>query len=730
MGIWHTGFRSDLQVSVKWVSGLLLLLAAMVPAVIEPRVEPSQIVSVRLYVVLLFVVAVAIWRLDKWQPWGRPAIVILLIGVAFAGDVSLGVPGSLTLLAIPTALAALSFGSSGAAVVTLGESGALILLSRYGGPEKEWAAIVITLVVIWGVFGAVYAVSRVAYQIAAWSWDYYRQALEIREEAGAHRQELEQTLYELAQANRQLTMLTKRTADLRAIAEEAQRTKSAFVANVSHEFRTPLNMIIGLVELMLQAPEMYAVVLSPKMRKDLETVHRNCEHLSKMINDVLDLTRVEAGRFALHRERVDLKEVVDSSVVVVRPLLEKKQLTLRVTAPDELPAVYCDRTRIGQTILNLLSNAARFTEKGGIAVEIVQQDQHVRVSVADTGSGIPPEGLKRIFEPFWQSPGQLWRDKGGSGLGLSISKQFIELHGGQIWLESQVGIGTTFYFTLPIDPPLEHAVRPVQRVREDWVWREQAFLAGRASATAQPIRPRLVICDETGALYSQLARYGDAAEFVHVRKPEEAVRELEACPAHAVMLNAPQPEALWPAFEMMREQMSDTPLVGCSIYQQGDRFARVGAQGFLIKPVTRADLAKAIAAVGRPVRRVLVVDDAPDVLDLWSRMLRTNDSTLEVITASGGKQALDELRRSAPDLVLLDIIMPDMDGWQVVEAMKQDESISGVPVYFVSAQDPADLPPRSEWFVATLKGGLALDRLLRCSLEVPKLLLEPATAPI
>jgi signal transduction histidine kinase len=201
-------------------------------------------------------------------------------------------------------------------------------------------------------------------------------------------------------------LANERTANLRAIAEEAQRTKTAFVANVSHEFRTPLNMILGLVELMVENPEIYAVSLSSSMRDDLNVVYRNCEHLANLINDVLDLTRMEAGYLTLHRERVDLQEIIEDSVTAIRPLMEKKRLALDVLVPDELPRVYCDRTRMQQVLLNLLSNAARYTDVGRITVQVVQQDQHVVISVADTGPGICSEDVGRIFEPFFQGSGE------------------------------------------------------------------------------------------------------------------------------------------------------------------------------------------------------------------------------------------------------------------------------------------------------------------------------------
>jgi CheY-like chemotaxis protein len=233
-----------------------------------------------------------------------------------------------------------------------------------------------------------------------------------------------------------------------------------------------------------------------------------------------------------------------------------------------------------------------------------------------------------------------------------------------------------------------------------------------------------VVCDETGALHPELARYPNEAEFVGTRDLAQVVQELHECPAHAVILNMAHADDPWSLIETIKHDAPGIPIVGCSVPRPLQRALEAGALGHLTKPVTRANLEAAIQAVGQPVRRILVVDDDPQVLKLFSRMLRVCDDTLEVVTASNGKQGLDELRRSPPDLLLLDIFMFDMDGWQVLEKMRRDEGIPDVPTFLVSAQDPAD-QPQSEFLLATMDGGLSLGQLFRCSLELSALLLKP-----
>jgi len=572
------------------------------------------------------------------------------------------------------------------------------------------------------MLGVMVAVYRPVRHIARWSWEYYQRAQGLLEEARDRRAVLEQALDDLAHANRQLALAGERLAALRLVAEEAEKAKAAFVTKVSHEFRTPLNMIIGLVGLMVESPEVYGQEIPPAVSEDLRIVRRNCEHLASMVNDVLALSQAEAGRLALHRERVDLAEVIDGALVVVRPLVDKKGLSLQVSVSETLPQVYCDRTRIRQVILNLTSNAARFTEEGGITMCVAERDQHVVVSVTDTGPGILPEDADRIFEPFCQGTSRLWRDKGGSGLGLSISKQFVELHGGRIWLESEPDVGTTFSFELPVSPPMAHVARPGHQIREDWVW---VARASRADLPSSLSKPRVVICDETGDLYPAFTRYTDEIEFVDTRDLAQVTQEVRECPAHAVVLNAVSPHDLWPLAERARLGTPDTPIIGCSVPPQVERALQAGAAGYLVKPVTRADLQEVIRAVDRPVRRVLVVDDDLEVLQLFTRMLCACDETLEVATASSGEQALDMLRSAPPDLVLLDIIMPETDGWRVLEIKRQDEVIRDIPVVLVSAQDPREQPPASQALLVTMDEGLPLTKLLRCSLEISALLLQP-----
>jgi signal transduction histidine kinase/CheY-like chemotaxis protein len=678
---------------------------------------------------LVLALSIAGWLLASWQPAAGPWLtVVALAGTVHAIGLGLGIPGALAWAAIPTALAAPLVGLSGATTTAAGQSLLIVALMRHAVAGVDASAVIVALAANWAALGAMYAAYHPIGQRTGWLQEYFEQTQRLIEESRDRTVALKQALESLAQANRQLALANERMAALRAVAEEAQRAKTAFVANVSHEFRTPLNMIIGLVDLMLEAPEIYTVVLSPDMRQDLQVVQRNCEHLSNMVADVLDLTRLEAGRHVLHREQVNLPEIIESSAALVRPLLQKKQLALRISTPDDLPAAYCDRIRIQQVILNLISNAARVTERGGITIEVSAEDLQVVISVTDTGPGISPEDLERIFEPFSQATSDIRRDRGGSGLGLSISRQFVRLHGGQMWAESERGVGTTFRFTLPASSPAEHIARPSRWIREDWTWREESFIMGQAGSSTELTRPRIIVCDETGALHREFARCSPEVELVEAKDVPEVAQALEQCPARAVVLSA-APDGLLTLAEAARQVAGGTPIMACSVPRPAEHARKAGALGHLVKPVSRADLQGALQAVGRPVRRILLVDDDLEVLQLFSRMLHLYDPGLEIRTASSGHQALEELRQRRPDLMLLDIKMPDLDGWQVLALAHQDAGIGAVPAFLVSAQDPAMQPAASSFLVVTMDAGLPLSRLPRCCLEVSTSLLDPEKGP-
>jgi signal transduction histidine kinase/CheY-like chemotaxis protein len=717
--------ETELHNAPRWL--IALLFSAGIVFIVVSSGQPGIAGHIRVMLLALFLYAAAamVWLLEEARPrLSRAIIVVAVVAVVSLGYAWLNVPGFLVLVPVPVVLAAVLLGLPAVTVAALGES-TLLLLAAFVIPAADPASIILALIAVWVTTGLMSAIYIPMYDITRWSWEHFQQAQSLLEETRGQKAELEQIRDDLALANRELVLLTERLAAMRLIAEEAQKAKAAFVAKISHEFRTPLNMIIGLIDTLTETPQLYGQELSPLLFRDLEVVHRNSEHLASLINDVLDLSQAEAGRLTLHREWVDLTAVINNALAVVNPLLEKKHLNLRLSIADDLPRVYCDQTRIRQVILNLISNAARYTEKGGISVQVSQEGQDVSVSVTDTGPGIAPDDAQRIFEPFYRGSGGFWRDQGGSGLGLSISKQFIERHGGRIWFESTVGVGSTFAFNLPISP-LSPAAGPERWVSEDWVFLERA---GWPNVPKLPYKRRVLICDDTEVLYPIFTHYSDEIEFVDTRNLAQASQEAHRCPAHAVILNTTSPRQLESLLAQARSEIPDTPIIGCAVPPRIDYALNAGAVAHLIKPIRQADLEKVLRAIDAPVSRALVVDDNTDVLELFVRMLSIHDKTLHVTTAASGPAALAELRNRPPDLVFLDIVMPGMDGWQVLEHKGRDKTAKDIPVVIISAEDSAEQIGTSEVLLATMGRGLSANQILSCSLQLSKLLLEPEQEP-
>jgi CheY-like chemotaxis protein len=283
---------------------------------------------------------------------------------------------------------------------------------------------------------------------------------------------------------------------------------------------------------------------------------------------------------------------------------------------------------------------------------------------------------------------------------------------------------------LPISGPIPHLARPGHAIVRDWPWLERR---SRVTFPEEHYRPRIVVCDGTGALYHEFTRGSDVVEVVDTRDLEGATRAVRECPAHAVVINARTPDELLALVEQARAQLVGTPIIGCSVPPVTARIRAAGAMGYLTKPVTRQDLGEALQAAGKAVHRVLAVDDDPEVLRLWERMLHVCDPTLVVETASSGAAALDALQSARagdelPDLVLLDVYMPELDGWQVLERLRQDRGLEALPTYLVSAHDPSDQPPASKWLVATMGEDLSVNRLLLSSLTLSQLFLAPEYA--
>jgi signal transduction histidine kinase/DNA-binding response OmpR family regulator len=713
------------HLSPRLVSVALVAISATLVLLTELGLLGSARLALLVTALVLDLAAAAVWLVNEWsRRTGRWLALGMVVGLV-NGSLLAGGPAFLVLLPLLPLLGAALLGLSAAIWTATVQTLLLFLWLSVGAMPLSAVELLLSLVTVWLTVGLIAALDRSVAQITTWSWQHYERAQGLLEEARNRQGELAQALDDLAHANRQLTLLNEKLAGLRLLAEEAQNAKALFVAKVSHELRTPLNIIISLIDLLVETPEVYGDDLPPPLLEDLRIVHRNCEHLSNMINDVLDLSQAEAGHLSLRRSRVRVDELLADALAVVAPVVEKKGLTLQSDRPDDLPPVYCDPQRTRQVILNLVSNAARFTERGGITVTATHSGNSVTVSVADTGAGISPEQARQIFEPFFQG-GERGRAQGGYGLGLSISKMIVELQNGRMWFESELGLGSTFSFTLPLAPSEAPLARPGRWIREDWHWHERPR---RRTDIDHQWQQRVVVCDATGELPAIFAHCADEIEFVGINTVDQAVAELDDCPAHLVVVNAPTPQQGTALAEEVRRGAPDTPVVACSFQPQVQHAHQAGAAGYLVKPVLIHDLQRTLDGLERPLHRVLLVDDDADFRRLVVRMLSTFDETIEVVTAANGAEALAALNATPPDLLLLDVMLPDMLGWEVLAHKNQDAMLCTVPAIMLSAQDPAEHPRTSPFFHVVYGGGFSANKLLRCALELAALMVKPEPTP-
>jgi CheY-like chemotaxis protein len=522
--------------------------------------------------------------------------------------------------------------------------------------------------------------------------------------------------------------------------------KEQFAANVSHELRTPLNIILGFSEVMYLSPEVYGDVdWPPILRRDVYQIYNGSRHLLKMIDDVLELSRFEMVGFTLNREPTRLEPLLRDTVEIVEKLFRGRPVCLEVKVAQGLPVLEIDLTRIRQVLLNLLNNAARFTEEGVVRVEARRESGEVVVSVSDTGSGIPAHELPHIFEEFYQVDRSLHRKHGGTGLGLAISKHFVEAHDGRIWVESEEGVGSTFTFTLPI--PDEHV--PFSRLGVD------RPLEPPTSETPPPV----LVVDPDPAVATMVDRHLDEYEIIQVRGMGQLMEAVMLHHPQAVICNVSpgEKEGFWdepgdrrlpaapgcPYFPSSRNESlrfpssrsepvyaqvarntstADTaiaipvPFIECSLPSQAWLADELAVVGCLTKPITVAQLLREIERVGG-VRDVLVVDDDRDFCQLVERMLEASGRAYQVRRAYGGEDSLLALRSQRPELVLLDLVMPGVDGFHVLQEMRQDPDLADVPVLLLTATSYAEdaLARRGGRLVSVRRSdGLSPSEVLRC----------------
>ncbi len=537
-----------------------------------------------------------------------------------------------------------------------------------GPAESESALVIVTL--IWGSALVAWLGARPVYVTADWAWSHYRESMRLSQELRVHRGELVRLLKSLTEAYERLERQDAALQHAVQAANHARRMKAEFAAAISHELRTPMNLILGVSEIMMEAPSHLAgESLPPSIREDVEVIYRNACHISHLIDDVLDLSQVDAHRMGLQKEPVHLANVIERAISVVSTLFEHKGLYLRATLPDNLPIVRADPVRLRQVLINLLTNATRFTDVGGVTVSACRAERHILISVADTGVGIAADALPHVFEEFYQ-PDQAGTRTGGSGLGLTISQRIIELHGGKIKVESVADQGSTFSFSLPITevataPPAEFDLPAFVRRADDGDARTLAVVGDDAPSV------RL------------LQRYLDDFQIVAAPTREQVRRDAQENRLDAVVVTTPDALA---DFRQLRSDLPSIPVIYCPIRTTRTLAREAGVADYLVKPVTTEQLAASLRRLHRRIRSVLVVDDDPEMRRMLARMVCLGRRNRTVMQAANGVDALQCVYDRQPDVILLDLIMPDMDGYGFLQALHATRLPKRIPVVVITAK--------------------------------------------
>ncbi|MDI9547237.1 MAG: hybrid sensor histidine kinase/response regulator [Chloroflexota bacterium] len=535
------------------------------------------------------------------------------------------------------------------------------------------------------------------YTALEWAWTSEQQAARLLDEVRLHRGELSRTLKSFELANARLRRVENELVMARQQSDEARRVKEQFAANVSHELRTPLNLILGFSELMYRTPEVYgSFAWPPKLRRDIYQIHRSSQHLLTMIDDILSLSRFEMARFDLHSEPTSLQQLIEGVVDIMRDLFQSTATRLALDVKPDLPTVIIDQTRIRQVLLNLLTNALRLTEGGEVHVRAWSDPDAVTISVTDTGPGISADKLSHLFEEFYQVDLSLRRSRQGAGLGLAISKRFVEMHGGRIWAESVEGHGATFYFTLPLPDRQLPVARP--------------HLERTVDAPLRASQGCVLVIDPDMETTRRLASHLKGWDVIRIPDIEQA----------AVVAGEEGPRAIIHNRRPGHFDSEDlyavlpVPVISCCLPSRAWIADTRQVLSCLSKPITREQLLEAVRSV-TDVETVLIVDDDRGFCQLVTRHIESAGIPVETLAAYTGEEGLEFMCRQTPDLLLLDLLLPGKNGLEVLMEMAGDATLCKVPVILLTATSYVedDLSPKDGRIMVSSAAGLQPGETLR-----------------
>ncbi|MDH3556066.1 MAG: response regulator [Deltaproteobacteria bacterium] len=510
----------------------------------------------------------------------------------------------------------------------------------------------------------------------------------LAEDLSVMRGSLKQLFGELTESKDKLEeKVEQRTADLasakteaeeaRAVAEEASRAKSTFLANMSHELRTPLNAIIGYSEMLLEDVEASG---QKEFIPDLQKIAASGQHLLSLINEILDLSKIEAGKMDLYLESLDVKRMIEEVLSTIQLLAEQNENDLKVQWGDNLGTMYADLTKVRQSLFNLLSNACKFTERGTVSLDVFRDTldgvDWLTFSISDTGIGMTEEQIGRLFQEFSQAEVSTTRKYGGTGLGLLLSEQFCQMMGGDIAVESELGIGSTFTIRLP--------AKVVDHKAELATLEEVRLEAGPEGAST------VLVIDDDAMVLELMKRFlsKEGYRVVTAKGGKEGLRLARELIPDVITLDVIMSEMdSWAVLSALKgdSDLANTPVIMLTIVDDKSMGYRLGASDYLTKPINRNRLVAAVRKHAPPPCGVLVVEDDAEMRELLQRFLQ-NEGWV-VVEAQNGREALDRISENKPELILLDLMMPTMDGFEFLEELRKHTAWLSIPVLVITAKD-------------------------------------------
>ncbi len=474
-----------------------------------------------------------------------------------------------------------------------------------------------------------------------------------------------------------ITELKQRQAELEAATEQADsanKAKSQFVANMSHELRTPLNAIIGYSEMLIEEAEDLG---QREFVPDLKKIRVAGKHLLGLINDILDFAKIEAGKMDVLVESFEVTELLSQVELTIAPLISKNENTLNITLEAGIGSMQSDESKIRQNLLNLLSNASKFTKKGAIMLAVralTGQDgsECIEFRVTDTGIGMTPEQKAKLFEAFMQADSSTSRNYGGTGLGLAITRQFCLMLGGEITVETEYGKGSSFIMTLPRVCP-----------------QEEPEVEEAAAPSAE--RGTVLIIDDESAMRDTLGSSltGEGYRVITAPGGKEGLRLAKEEKPIAIILDIIMPDVDgWTVLRALKQdaELCDIPVILATVLGDRDMGLALGASEHLTKPIEPTDLMRVLSRAAQAgATDILVVDDDPGTREMLRRTLSREGWTVR--QAENGAAGLEEVARSRPAVILLDLMMPQMNGFEMLTELRRNELTRDVPVVVITSKD-------------------------------------------